>query len=336
VGSDGNLWFTELNGSHIGRLTVGGSVAAPVVNTGTLSTGAAPGVVTVNGNYTQSSGDTLALKLNGTAAGTQYDQLSVNGSINLGGTLSLSVGFTPAAGTPFTILRNTGSGAITGTFAGMPQGASVTAGGATFQISYKGGTSGRDVVLTVAAPPTVTAVAVNDGTAQRSMVYSLTVTFDSVVTFATNPSAAFTLTRLDGAAVGSFQTNATTTNNGTQTQVVLSGFRGAETFGGSLADGRYTLTVLAGQVSSHGLPLDGDADGTGGDDYLFPDTGLPGGLYRLYGDANGDRVVNAVDLSLFRNLFGATTSDPTFDMNGDGVIDVTDLAALRTNFGLAL
>jgi hypothetical protein len=182
----------------------------------------------------------------------------------------------------------------------------------------------------VAGPPQI-----NDGTGQRSMVYSLTVTFDSVVTFATIPGAAFTLTRIGGAAVGSFQANATTVNNGTQTQVVLSGFRGAEAHAGSLAEGRYTLGVMASQITSQGLPLDGNADGTGGDDYVFTDNGKAGGLYRLYGDANGDRVVDAADLSLFRGMFGATTSDPTFDWDADGVVNAADLNRFRSNFGVS-
>ena len=60
------------------------------------------------------------------------------------------------------------------------------------------------------------------------------------------------------------------------------------------------------------------------------------GLHRLYGDANGDRTVNAADLTLFRNVFGAVTTDPTFDFNGDGVINAADLNRFRTNFGAGL
>src|SRR5439155_1176146 len=49
-------------------------------------------------------------------------------------------------------------------------------------------------------PPRVSATQINDGTAQRSRVTSLTVTFSTQVTFAGTPGAAFTLTRnSDGA-----------------------------------------------------------------------------------------------------------------------------------------
>ena len=56
------------------------------------------------------------------------------------GALNLSAGFNPAAGTQFTIIDNDGTDAVSGTFAGLPEGASVSAGGKAFTISYKGGT----------------------------------------------------------------------------------------------------------------------------------------------------------------------------------------------------
>src|SRR5262249_24976988 len=62
----------------------------------------------------------------------------------------------------FTIINNGGTNAVAGTFAGLPQGASLTIGGANFVISYTGG-SGNDVVLiranaTSAPPSTITSL----------------------------------------------------------------------------------------------------------------------------------------------------------------------------------
>jgi hypothetical protein len=34
-------------------------------------------------------------------------------------------------------------------------------------------------------------------------------------------------------------------------------------------------------------------------------------LHRLFGDADGNRTVDIIDLTLFRNLFGTITTDPT-------------------------
>ena len=46
-------------------------------------------------------------------------------------------------------------------------------------------------------------------------------------------------------------------------------FSGADTEFGSLADGRYTLTIFASQVSNANGNLDGNGDGTGGDNYVM-------------------------------------------------------------------
>jgi hypothetical protein len=50
-------------------------------------------------------------------------------------------------GATFTIINNDGTDAVTGTFAGLAQGATFVVGGETFQINYKGG-DGNDVTLT--------------------------------------------------------------------------------------------------------------------------------------------------------------------------------------------
>lgn len=82
-----------------------------------------------------------------------YDQLAVSGSVTinpLGAALQVNLGSTPAVGDAFTIVANDGADAVSGTFVGLPQGATLVVGSATFQISYTGG-SGNDVVLTVTA-----------------------------------------------------------------------------------------------------------------------------------------------------------------------------------------
>jgi hypothetical protein len=89
----------------------------------------------------------LDVELNGLVAGVDYDRLTSSGSVTLGGTLQVSLGFTPALSNSFTILNKTGGGAITGTFNGLAEGAIFEVGGVPFQITYMGGT-GNDVVLT--------------------------------------------------------------------------------------------------------------------------------------------------------------------------------------------
>lgn len=128
---------------------------ATVNSGGTLSPGASPGIINT-GNLLLAAGSTLSAEINGTTPGTQYDRVNVTGTVALGGaTLALAVGFAPAPGDTFTIVDNDGADAVTGTFAGLPEGASIVAAGATFVVSYVGGT-GNDVVL--AAPVGVPAL----------------------------------------------------------------------------------------------------------------------------------------------------------------------------------
>jgi hypothetical protein len=293
-----------------------------LTNAGSISI---DGTASLTGNYTQTASGALAIDLNGPAAGSQYDQLKATGNVSLAGALNLSIGIAPVVGTPFTIISDAG-GAITGTFAGLPQGATITAGGATFQISYSAGS----VVLTAtAAAPAVTGVGENAGVAQRSMVTSVQVTFNTVVSIA---QGAFALTYLGGgpgvagSTVGGFAASTATVNG--VTVATLSNFTGTDTSAGSLIDGRYSLTVTGSAVTANGMPMAGD--------FTFADSGTTTGnqLFRLYGDGDGNRMVNQGDLALFRVAFGS--GDPTFDVDGNGAVNQTDLATFRTHFGAAV
>jgi arylsulfatase A-like enzyme len=176
-------------------------------------------------------------------------------------------------------------------------------------------------------PPTVETVVVNDGSDQRSVVKSLTVTFDRAVTF--DPGA-FGLRRQDGTAVG---LNVAASVVGGRTVVVLT-FTGSGVVGGSLADGNYTLTIRGDHIRDGvGRELDGDRDGNGGGDRS--DT-----LFRLYGDRDGDRDVDLHDLGQFLGTLGRRAGDPGyqwyFDVNGDDRVGVIDLLAFARRLGTHL
>jgi hypothetical protein len=224
-------------------------------------------------------------------------------------------------------------------------------GGGTSAFSTASETASVSVASSAAVG--VANVQVGDGSAQRSEVRSITITFSGPVTFAGgNAAAAFQLIRSDAqdpfppvtlaAAVNTDsagRTVVTLTFSGSQSEVV-SGQNGATA---SLADGRYSLTVYSAAVTgSNGLALDGDGDGVAGGNYVSPtDTagGGPGqlGLYRLYGDFNGDGVVNAFDFAQFRLAFGAASNSPAYrsflDADNNGVINAFDFAQFRLRFG---
>src|SRR5205823_10002528 len=99
----------------------------------------------------------------------------------------------------------------------------------------------------------------------------------------------------------------------------LNNFGGNASQFGSLADGRYTLTALASQITVAGQRLDGNGDGISGDNYVF------GSLYRFFGDINGDRHVDIADFGLFsQSIFNSANYIAAFDFNNDGHIDVAD------------
>jgi autotransporter-associated beta strand protein len=154
-----------VDGSLTGPVTVdAGAMLGGAGSTGpvTLSPGAAvspggpaPGIQRVQ-DLAFSAGSSYVVQLNGPDPGTGYDQLDVTGTVSLNGaTLDAALGFSPAPGDRFVIIQNDGTDPVTGTFAGLPQGASLWVGGAAFHIYYDGG-DGNDVVLVRNVAPAVT------------------------------------------------------------------------------------------------------------------------------------------------------------------------------------
>ncbi len=147
---------TVINGSQP-KIPVTVDAGATLGGTGRI------GIVTANGNITPgnsvgilnssnvvfSSTGNLMIALNGTNAGTGYSQLNVTGTVSLASaTLQLVAGAAGAVNSHYTIISNDVAEAVSGTFAGLAEGASVVANnGVKYTISYHGGT-GNDVVLT--------------------------------------------------------------------------------------------------------------------------------------------------------------------------------------------
>jgi len=90
------------------------------------------------------------------------------------------------------------------------------------------------------------------------------------------------------------------------------------------------LTVVASKIQGAGGNLDGDGNGTGGDNYLTPTSGA-GRIYRLFGDGNGTATVDAIDFGQFRQAFGG--ANPTFDFDNGGSVDALDFGQFRARFG---
>jgi hypothetical protein len=124
--------YTQLSGATVlaggtltasnGVLLVGGSLSGPgtvngnVVNEAQISPGGAgAGLLTINGDYTQTATGALDIGLGGVTAGTQYGQLAVTGTATLDGTLGVTLlnGFQPMLNDQFAVLT---FGSRSGTF----------------------------------------------------------------------------------------------------------------------------------------------------------------------------------------------------------------------------
>ena len=137
-----------------GTLMGTGHACTITVNSGgTIAPGHSPGCIT-SGNLSLSG--TYAAQIGGTTACSGYDQLQVTGTVTAGGTLAPTIlnGFTPKAGDVFTIVSNDSNDPVSGTFTNLPEGATMTANGTIFKISYLGG-DGNDITLTAQNTPTV-------------------------------------------------------------------------------------------------------------------------------------------------------------------------------------
>jgi autotransporter-associated beta strand protein len=145
AGTDTYSGTTTVNG---GTLNVIGSLANSAVTVGSggtltgtgtvksitaLSGGAVSGNLAVTGNATFAAGSSFNALL---SSNSSFSQLTVAGTTDLTGGPTLNVtlasGFTPAQGTTFTIVP----GIVTGAFAGLSNGSTLSSGGVTLRVNY--------------------------------------------------------------------------------------------------------------------------------------------------------------------------------------------------------
>lgn len=115
-----------------------------------------PGRLTVNGDVELHVGATFRVQLGGLAAGLDYDQLQVNGRVDLSGLLDGTSGavmdaaltYTPTWASQWRIMDNDATEGIETRFQDLPDGAWVTVSGVLMNVSYRAGEQFNDVVLT--------------------------------------------------------------------------------------------------------------------------------------------------------------------------------------------
>jgi len=284
-GASFTSYASEINdsGEIVGRFDLPGTNSGYLLSGGTYTTLEFPGATSSAALGINDSGDIIG---GYTAGGIRHGFLLRDGT------------YTPfdVAGSTFTTPRKiNGSGLIAGGYG---------AGGTT-----------HGFVATFEPAAQVESIAVNDGSAQRSMVNSLTVTFDHRVTLS---ASAFELRREDGSVVN--LNVASSVVDGKSVAVLT--FAGPDVIGGSLADGSYTLTIRSDAVRDGiGRSLDGDGNGTAGGDRVET-------LLRLFGDSDGDGHVDGSDRDRFRSACKTSAGEPGylwyFDFDSDGDVDGRD------------
>jgi autotransporter-associated beta strand protein len=134
-------------GTVTGPVTIGtGHGAGAILAPG--KSGIKPGTLTIENKLILKSDATYRVTLDSRIPAA--DKVSCVGAAIRGAQIlfnDLAANVIPA-GTVFTVLENTNSGPINGSFVNLPDGGTITVGSNTFQASYTGG-DGNDLALTV-------------------------------------------------------------------------------------------------------------------------------------------------------------------------------------------
>ncbi|MBV9494722.1 MAG: Ig-like domain repeat protein [Acidobacteria bacterium] len=259
-GATGTTASITAGGSAMLKFTGGGTYTGPTTLTGNsqiflnaqslegsllaqnTSTVQVPaGSSLIKGNYSLDAG---AMHVGVITSASLFSKLTVKGSVSLAGTLDLTSNFNAPLNTKYTILDKQSAGPVSGTFAGLPEGATMTLNGLTYQISYVGN-DGNDVVLTVTAATTPTTTALTSSPDPSSYGQPVTLTATVAPAGATGTvtfkEGATTLgTDLLAAGKATFTTSAFSV--GTHTNITAT-YAGSATFQGSTS-APLTISVL--------------------------------------------------------------------------------------------
>lgn len=177
---------------------------------------------------------------------------------------------------------------------------------------------------------------INGGQTQRSSVTTISFSFDGAVTLG---SGAFVLrNRLDNSLV-----NLDVQIVGPDVSIGFlpgSNVISRVSLPNSLADGNYELIMDGSAITLGGLGADLDLNGLAGGTYTYGDSVTETDLFRLFGDIDGDRDVDALNFAFGRLSLNTIQGDLQYraelDRDGDLDVDALDFAFLRLNLNKIL
>ncbi len=318
-----------LYGGNISGTGTVGSLDYASGSSGTVDPGTGSGTTgtfTTAGGYQVGTGGTTHIDIGGTTAGSTYDQIvnTTSGSVDLTGsnlTVSLVNGFTPAIGDSFEIINNQNSGAVTGTFNNLAEGATFMSGLVAFQVSYAGG-NGNDVTLTVIQASTNLTVSSESGT------YSGTTTLSATLTSGGNPVGDELVDFYFGSTLVGVGTSDNVTGVATVSNVSL-------TTDGTSGGTNFDAGTYTGEITAH---FAGDSNFTassGGADLIVNQATTNLTVSSESGTYGGTTTLSAT-LTSGGNVFGDQLVDFYFGSTLVGVGTSDNVTGVATLFNVSL
>lgn len=165
-----NLGDTEIVVQENGRFSSDDMIKGLTVQTGGRirpgSTSSSTGIMKVKNDLTLEAGAIIEAHFNGVNAGSQHDQIDVEGTVDIkGAILEATLGSNAAVGQTYKLINNSASDAILGAFFLPPTTAPFLTASPTGQrlaFNYQGGLGNNDLVLTLQnTPPKAPDLALN-------------------------------------------------------------------------------------------------------------------------------------------------------------------------------
>jgi hypothetical protein len=190
--------------------------------------------------------------------------------------------------------------------------------------SAEGTTVTERVITLDRIAPKLLAVLINGGAAQRSMVSSISLQFSEDVRGSLS-AADFALRNLTSGVPVDADTLQLSFGPDHTLLISFPTLPGA-----SLPDGNYAAVLsAAGVTDAAGNALDANGDGASGGHLAFS-------FFRYFGDMDGDRDVDFLDLYQFQKTYlkGSTALEfnAALDFDGNGRVDAIDLEAFRVRY----
>lgn len=302
------LFFSAVS-SIFGRELV--AITPPVITT----------ITTTADNGVFSTGQTLPISLNFSEPITLTGG-AITLSLDSGGSVVIQPGSGTSLTGQYTILAGQTTPDLTVLAVTLDSTASITdsnGNNAILILPLNNLAQTANLIINPLPPTTLQAIIVNQGDSQRSRITEIQLNFAAPVDAAQlNRHGVVALTRTASGPPLTITTGAEiilTPSSGLVTSVTLKFTGNVGVEHGSLADGRWQLTIPWLSFSS---PLNDP------------------NLRRLFGDADGNGTVDSSDFATFGSVFGSSGSNIAFDFDDNGTIDSTDFAQFGTRFGISL